>query len=195
MRSAKWKPAVLLSGSTQAASPAAAKLPTAAQPVVVASMLEYTRRQMHSARYDVTEPRRAIGRARSSANGPLSESVQLTSDGRRRHTLQRTSPGGTMRASAYTSPNRADVLMDIGDNHWSDEDIDDELEMEQWRRRGVAVEEVACQQSNAQRSAASRKRKAAASSSAHYPPRWRAGDLDDGRVLGQVASALFALWR
>ena len=42
------------------------------------------------------------------ALAPLEESVQLT-PGRRKHTLRRTSPGGTTRCSQYISPNKAEI--------------------------------------------------------------------------------------
>mmetsp|Transcript_57107 Transcript_57107/g.113434 ORF Transcript_57107/g.113434 Transcript_57107/m.113434 type:complete len:204 (-) Transcript_57107:152-763(-) len=161
MPTVKWKVPQLLQGSSHGlqAAPAArpATVAEAAQPKVVASMLADG--VMKSQRFKAAEPRRGMGGARASAQAPLLESVELTPGGRRRHTLQRMSPGGTTRTAQYTSPSKAEVTSVAGDS--DNELVQDELEMESWRRRGVAVEEVACQQTGAQRSAASRaKRKA-----------------------------------
>ena len=114
--------------------------------------------------------------------------VELTPGGRQRHTLQRTSPGGTTRTAQYTSPSKAEVTAVAGDS--DNELVHDELEMESWRRRGVAVEEVACQQSGAQRSAVVRaKRKAGVLAG----PRVKRTCHEYTHVgdAGKVASALF----
>ena len=133
-----------------------------------------------------------MGQARASAQAPLLESVELTPRGRRRHKLQRTSPGGTRRTAHYTSPSKAEVAPFAADS--DDENVQDELEMESWRRRGVAVEEVACQQSDAQRSAEVRAKRKAGKLPTPLVKRLceYAGDMAGDRdVHGMVASALY----
>ena len=102
-------------------------------------------------------PRRIHGDIRTRAGQPqLLESVELTPGGRKKHTLQRTSPGGTTRASQYISPSRAEVIAELrrgGENPEDWEDwmtIEDVLDMEQWRRRNVAMEFVPGQQTEFQ---------------------------------------------
>ena len=93
------------------------------------------------------------------ALAPLEESVQLTPGGRRKHTLRRTSPGGTTRCSQYISPNKAEI------HNPGDTLSDDERGMQSLgeARRIDALHQVPCQQSDAQRSKKARmKRKAAA---------------------------------
>jgi hypothetical protein len=150
----KWAPLVVMD-ATQAAQPAAvARLAAVSQPVVVPDELDGS---MKSQRFDAAQPRRKVGGARASST-PLVESVELTPGGRRKHVLQRSSPGGSVRSSQYISPSRAEIMDHVGSD---EDDLREQTEMERWRRRGVAVEEVACQQNDAQRSAASRaKRKA-----------------------------------
>ena len=98
---------------------------------------------------DSRSARRAIGRVCTRADQPqLLEGVELSPGGRRKHVLQRTSPGGTTRSSQYTSPNRAEV--------YDSDDPDDEYDMmgmEQWRRRCLALEYVPGQKTEAQRRA------------------------------------------
>ena len=145
-------------------------------------------------------PRRCIGQARDAA---IVESVELTPGGRRKHTLQRTSPGGTTRTSMYISPNKADVEAivgpDDGDPFYNqlggyDRMFQHEMGMEQYRRRGVAVEEVACQQSDAQRSAVARsKRKAKVLPAQHQQVKRACSAPAPGNAcdIGKLSSALF----
>ena len=100
--------------------------------------------------------RRIKGDIRTRAGQPqLLESVELTPGGRKKHTLQRTSPGGTTRASQYTSPSRAEVDAELrrgGEDpeDWVSLTIEDVLDMEQWRRRNIAMEFVPGQQTEFQ---------------------------------------------
>ena len=109
--------------------------------------------------------RRLGGDIRTRAAQPqLLESVELTPGGRKKHTLQRTSPGGTTRASQYTSPSRAEVAAEICLHEGCvpedlDMDLDWELDMEQWRRRCLALEYVPVQKTEAQRRAKLAKRR------------------------------------
>ena len=80
----------------------------------------------------------------------------LSPGGHRKHTLTRTSPGGTTRTARYTSPRKGDVVDKYGV-------LEDEMavESEQYFRRCDALQEVPCQKSDAQRAAGARaKRKA-----------------------------------
>ena len=99
-------------------------------------------------------PRRIPGDIRTRAGQhQLLESVELTPGGRKKHTLQRTSPGGTTRASQYISPSRAEVEQEQRRHEMihSDDDFDVfDVEMEQWRRRNVAMEFVPGQQTEFQ---------------------------------------------
>ena len=100
-------------------------------------------------------PRRIPGDIRTRAGQhQLLESVELTPGGRKKHTLQRTSPGGTTRASQYTSPSRAEVIAELClHEECAPEDLYDpdwDLDMEQWRRRNVAMEFVPGQQTEFQ---------------------------------------------
>jgi len=181
-----WKAPKLLPGSARGKNAAAmARLPVAAQPSAAAYGDSGV--SMNSPRferlYDRGEcPRRCIGQARDAA---IVESVELTPGGRRKHTLQRTSPGGTTRTSTYISPTKAEVE--------ADPDAYD-LGLERYCRRGVAVEEVACQQSDAQRSAVARKKRKAKVLPAQQvkractAPGPARGDACD---VGKLASALF----
>ena len=202
-------PKVLAGGvrSTHVQAPAAtAKLLVAATASVAPSMLS-TGIVPEGGRYHTTLPRRFWGMANATQmQAPVLESVQLTPrGGRRKHTLQRTSPGGTTRTAEYISPNKAEVVEDKGWEEGWDSDEEEELrieyEYERWRRRCFAMEEVACQQTTAQRSAAARaKRKAGvppappqAKRMCEYPSRV-AAHLDSVALLqlhGVVARAMF----
>ena len=154
-RRVRWKAPELLPGSGQPV--VAARLAVAAKPVIVESMVASER--MESPRFDATQPRRCLGSACAGAETPLLENVELTPGGRRKHTLQRRSPHGTTRTSQYISPSRAEIMEETG---FSDEEGNgDERGMEQFRRRGVAVEETACQQSGKERSARAREKRKA----------------------------------
>ena len=89
---------------------------------------------------------------------PLQDHVELTPGGHRRHTLLRTSPGGTTRKAQYISPRKGDASVDDDETILeSQADVD----QEQYCRRCDALIEVPGQQSEAQRSALARaKRKA-----------------------------------
>ena len=101
-----------------------------------------------------SNPRRVDGNARPREGRPqLSESVELTPGGRKKHKLQRTSPGGTTRTSQYTSPSRAEVAaeMEQRTGFFCNMDVESEQQDEQMRRRCVAIEYVPGQQTEAQR--------------------------------------------
>ena len=84
------------------------------------------------------------------ALAPLRESVQLTPGGRRKHTLRRTSPGGTTRCSEYISPSKAELEAewDSPTDYIDDQYVRDEAHDRRYR----ALHEVPCQQTVAQRS-------------------------------------------
>ena len=94
----------------------------------------------------------------------LHDSVELSPGGHRKHTLQRTSPGGTTRSTQYVSPLKGDVT--------SLYELDDGLlPFEQDIRRCDAINEVPGMQTGAQRSARARaKRKAAAAPRTSFFP-------------------------
>ena len=81
------------------------------------------------------------------ALAPLRESVQLTPGGRRKHTLRRTSPGGTTRCSEYISPSKTEL-----EAEWDSPRDDQYVRNIMHDRRYRALREVPCQQSVAQRS-------------------------------------------
>ena len=92
------------------------------------------------------------------ATAPLLERVELTPGGHRKHTLTRTSPGGTTRSAAYKSPPKGDAGIDNADGMIND---DWALESEAYSRRLDALREVPCKQSDAQRGAKARSKRAA----------------------------------
>jgi hypothetical protein len=101
------------------------------------------------------KPRGLSANPRETCKAPLHDFVELTPGGHRKHTLTRTSPGGTTRSTQYVSPRKGDVV-------WSSGALQaDEVECEQWGRRCYALEQVPAQMTGAQRSACARaKRKA-----------------------------------
>ena len=93
---------------------------------------------------------------------PLHDHVELTPGGHRKHSLQRTSPGGTTRTAHYVSPLKGDYSTAGAALNGSGilEDAS-EVDHEQYFRRCDALNEVPGSQSDAQRSAVARaKRKA-----------------------------------
>ena len=84
------------------------------------------------------------------ALAPLRESVQLTPGGRRKHTLRRTSPGGTTRCSEYISPSKTELEAewDAPSGTYDDEEVRITAQCRRYR----ALHEVPCQQTVAQRS-------------------------------------------
>ena len=76
--------------------------------------------------------------AREWCKAPLQDHVNLTPGGHRRHTLQRTSPGGTTRTAQYVSPRKGDTSVDGGFILEREIDIEDE----QYFRRCDALNEV-----------------------------------------------------
>ena len=106
------------------------------------------------------KPRR--GTDGETCKAPLHDHVELTPGGHRKHTLQRTSPGGTTRAAHYISPLKGDACKD-DDGRTANGILenDRDVELEQYFRRCDALHEVQGSQSDAQRSAVARaKRKA-----------------------------------
>ena len=94
---------------------------------------------------------------------PLHDHVELTPGGHRKHSLQRTSPGGTTRKAHYISPLKGDACKDddVGRTESGILENDRDVELEQYFRRCDALHEVPGSQSDAQRSAVARaKRKA-----------------------------------
>jgi hypothetical protein len=137
----KWKPLQLIESTA----------PTPPVPPVTFTLIATT---------TLAKPRETTYSPReTSAAAPLRDDVMLTPGGHRKHTLTRTSPGGTTRTAQYISPRKGDSAW-IHGSEWTMEDEDD-LEMEQYGRRLEAIYAVPCQQSAAQRSALARsKRKA-----------------------------------
>ena len=72
----------------------------------------------------------------------------------------RESPGGTCRTAQYTSPSKAEILWELGED-CDDEIVEHELEFERWSRRCSALNKVPGQHSDAQRSAMARSKRAA----------------------------------
>ena len=98
---------------------------------------------------------------RDTCKAPLHDSVELTPGGHRKHTLTRTSPGGTTRSTQYASPRKGDEGVWGGDFFGEILRSADEVECEQYVRRVEALNEVPGRQTAAQRSACARaKRKA-----------------------------------
>ena len=103
------------------------------------------------------KPRGLSANPRETCKAPLHDFVELTPGGHRKHTLTRTSPGGTTRSTQYVSPRKGDVVYNGDFTLWSA----DEVEFEQYGRRCYALEQVPAQMTAAQRSACARaKRKA-----------------------------------
>jgi hypothetical protein len=140
----KWKPLQLISTAPTTAQPPPA-------PVTVTPIATTAR----------AKPRMRTACPRETPAGaapPLRDDVMLTPGGHRKHTLTRTSPGGTTRTTQYTSPRKGDVCID---NSTEVLESEEDLELEQYFRRCDALNAVPCQQSAAQRSALARaKRKA-----------------------------------
>jgi hypothetical protein len=96
---------------------------------------------------------------RETCKVPLHDSVELTPGGRK-HTLTRTSPGGTTRSTQYVSPRKGDVSF-VPDMCGDILSTAFDVEFEQWDRRCKAMNMVPGRQTAAQRSACARaKRKA-----------------------------------
>ena len=116
--------------------------------------LEECRAALKAGRPILVDPLAFPGRKPEDRAAVQSRSVELTPGGRKKHTLQRTSPGGTTRASQYTSPSRAEVIAELClHEECAPEDLYDpdwDLDMEQWRRRNVAMEFVPGQQTELQ---------------------------------------------
>ena len=108
----------------------------------------------------IVPKRRSVGpQAHTVKSSPLLESVELTPGGRRKHCLSRSSPGGTTRTALYTSPNKAEIMQEMGDD-CDDATLDAELESERWSRRRSALAKVPGQRNDAQRSATARSKRA-----------------------------------
>ena len=109
------------------------------------------------------KPRGLSANPRETCKAPLHDSVELTPGGHRKHTLTRTSPGGTTRSTQYVSPRKGDksttgtIYESEAELLWSAGDV----ECEQYVRRVDAINEVPGWQTAAQSSACARaKRKA-----------------------------------
>ena len=91
----RWKTTQLLPGSS--APPARpVKLPAAAAKQVPSMVVTEEMGEHIFEMFSRSNPRRWDGNARPREGQPqLSESVELTPGGRKKHKLQRTSPGGT----------------------------------------------------------------------------------------------------
>ena len=108
----------------------------------------------------IVPKRRSVGpQAHTVKSSPLLESVELTPGGRRKHCLSRSSPGGTTRTALYTSPNKAEIMQEMGDD-CDDATLVAELESERWSRRRSAMAKVPGQRNDAQRSATARSKRA-----------------------------------
>ena len=130
----KWKPLELIE-STAATPPV--------PPVTVTPIATTT----------LAKPRtRSLDPRETSAAPPLRDDVVLTPGGHRKHTLTRTSPGGTTRIAQYISPRKGDCFLCSTKIMETEED----LEAEQYILRCDALNELLtrCRASRAQRSAA-----------------------------------------
>ena len=107
----------------------------------------------------IVPKRRSVGpQAHIVKSSLLLESVEVTPGGRRKHCLSRSSPGGTTRTALYTSPNKAEIMQEMGDD-CDDATLDAELESERWSRRRSAMAKVPGQHNDAQRSATARSKR------------------------------------
>ena len=165
----KWQPPHVLQQST--APPPAQPLPAQpATPIVT----KRARPQREKQRYS--------DNPRETQRMPLQDSTTLTPGGHRKHTLQRTTPGGTKRISEYVSPRKGDppVLDKDGNVEWL-LDYDSEVEQERFGRRSQALSEVAGQLTEAQRTAQARAKRKAGVPSA---PQAKRGDRKEEGTAG-----------
>ena len=172
----KWKaPRLLEPGTTS--TPTATTTPPAA-PITPATPASWAK------------PRKRMACPRESCKVPLQDHIDLTPGGHRRHTLQRTSPGGTTRTAQYISPRKGDSSIDDSEFILESE-VD--VEREQYFRRCDALIEVPGQESEAQRSALARaKRKACVASAPHAKrsDRKPQGALENAFTTSVLASPL-----
>ena len=117
----RWKTTQLLPGSTAQPVKPVKLLAAAAAPKHVEGTLMsgvWPEIELDGSRQDIDgsrQARRYWGRTSTREGQPqLRESIVVSPKGRKWHTLQRTSPGGTTRTSQYISPTRAEVFATLG---------------------------------------------------------------------------------
>ena len=162
----KWKAFQLIAGIAQPAPPA----PPVVTPIAT------TKR---------AKPRTITACTRESHAAPLRDDVVQTPKGHRKHTLVRTSPGGTTRTAHYVSPLKGDATID---NPTIIVESEQELECEQCIRRSDALNKVPCQKSDAQRSSLARQRRKAgvpAAPRAEHGDRHSWGEVKKRRLAAQ----------
>ena len=173
----KWKPLQLIESTA----------PTPPVPPVTFTLIATT---------TLAKPRETTYSPReTSAAAPLRDDVMLTPGGHRKHTLTRTSPGGTTRTAQYISPRKGDCFP-CSTEIMEDED---EVEMEQYSLRWEAIYAVPCQQSAAQRSALARSKRKAGVPAAPQAKRgerkpWGANKKQRLVALGLSSSSCYGAW-